>query len=158
MLLEKEQEQLLIKLVEAHRNVPSGQRQEFFVGHTVGPPGVELFHPAIPKKAPRVFEGDLKILASKGLISVSYGSLGIESFFINPEGFQTYNHIKKKAGQPLERVQHAIKDYINGNHFRSRYPAAYSKWEQAEKLLWEVDSKATLTTIGHLTRPKSSED
>jgi hypothetical protein len=154
-VLELAQEKLLIQLVEAERGLPRNERQYFYVAHTIGPPGVELIHSAIPRQSPRIFEGDLRTLESYGLISiVSYDRNGIESFYITNanDGFRMYDQIMKKLGQPTERVQRIIKEYLESNKFKASYPNAFAKWVQAENLLWTGDSVSVLTTIGHLIR------
>jgi hypothetical protein len=34
--------------------------------------------------------------------------------------------------------------------FRQKYPEAYQKWAEADRVLWSSDSEGQLTTIGHL--------
>ena len=157
-MLEHPQKNLLIQLVEAERSLPRNERQCFYVAHTVGPPGVELIHPAIPRQSPRVFEGDLRTLASHGFISiVSDERNGIESFYITNEGFRWYGHIMKKVGHPIERAQRIMKEYFESENFRKSYPHAYAKWSQAENLLWTDDTVSVLTTVGHLIREAMQE-
>lgn len=157
-MLERAQEKLLIELVEAERSLPRNERQYFYIGHTIGPPGVELIHPAIPRQSPRIYEGDLRTLGSYGLISiVSYDRNGIESFYITNDGFRMYDQIMKKLGHPTERIQGIIKDYLESGRFRTSYLHAYDKWAQAENLLWTDDSISVLTTIGHLIREAMQE-
>ncbi|MGA2317462.1 MAG: hypothetical protein ABSG71_13915 [Thermodesulfobacteriota bacterium] len=157
-VLERAQEKILIQLVEAERSLPRNERQYFYVAHTVGPLGVELIHPAIPRQSPRIFEGDLRTLESYGLISiVSYDRNGIESFYITNDGFRMYDQIMKKLGQPTERVQMIIREHLESDGFRASYPNAYAKWAQAENLLWTDDSVSVLTTVGHLIREAMQE-
>jgi hypothetical protein len=157
-VLELAQEKLLIQLVEAERSLPRNERQYFYVAHTMGPPGVELIHPAISRQSPRIFEGDLRTLNSYGLISiVSYDRNGIESFRITNDGFQMYDQIMRRLGTPTERIQQIIKDHLESDKFRTSYPNAYAKWAQAETLLWTDDSASALTTIGHLIREAMQE-
>ena len=152
-MLEQTQERLLIKLVEAERSIPRNERDYFYVAHRVGPSGVELIHPAIPRNSPRIFEGDLRILASDDLISiVSYGRNGIKNFYITNNGFQMYDQIMLDLGSPADRIQRIVKEYLDSDVFQAAYPSTYSKWVQAENLLWTDDSASVLTTIGHLIR------
>ncbi len=152
-MLEQTQKKLLIKLVEAERSIPRNERDYFYVAHRVGPPGVELRHPAIPMNSPRIFEGDLRILASYDLISiVSWGGNGIEKFYITNKGFQMYDQAMLDLGSPVDRFQRIVKDYLDSDVFQAAYPNTYSKWAQAENLLWTDDSSSVLTTIGHLIR------
>ena len=152
-ILERTQEKLLIELVEAERSLPRNERQYFYVAHTIGPPGVELIHPAIPKQSPRIFEGDLRTLEAYGLLSIiSFNRNGIESFHITNDGFHMYDQIMRKLGSPTDRIQKIVKEYLESDGFRASYPSSYAKWAQAENLLWTDDSASVLTTIGHLIR------
>lgn len=158
IMIEAEQERLLIQLVEANRCLPENSRLYFYVAHQIGPPGVVIKHPGMPKDAPRVFEGDLRTLASENLISIaSMNTNGIDSFYITPLGFQTYQQLIEQSGTPLERVQNSVIEYLNSDKFKSSYATAYDKWMQAEKLLWGKDTEQVLTTIGHLVRESMQE-
>jgi len=57
ILIEPDQEDLLIKIVEAARNVPSDQRTKFTVAQSVG--GDCLIHPGLPKDKGQIYCGDV---------------------------------------------------------------------------------------------------
>lgn len=63
----------------------------------------------------------------------------------------------RRRGEPVQRVQVSIREYIQSHAFQSRYRSAYAKWQEAENLLWSDDSDKALTTIGHLLREAMQE-
>lgn len=156
MLIEPEQKKLLIGFVEAERKISREERQKFFVSNPIGPPGVVLIHPGLPKDFPRVFEGDIETLESVELISISY-ERGVKCFFVTPKGFQFYEQLVQESGSAVERIQSSIKGYLEAKSFKERYPLAYEKWCKAEEMLWRSDTEASFTTIGHLTREAMQE-
>lgn len=155
--LDPEQEQLLADFVEAERQIPREQRQHFIIVGTMGPPGVQLNHKGWRDKDRRVFEGDIDTLASTGLIAKSIIGSHADSFYVTPTGFEYYSELMRRRGQPIERVQTTIRNYLNSSEFQKRYPGAFSKWCQAEEMLWSSDSANAYTTIGHLTREAMQE-
>lgn len=155
--LEPEQEQLFRDLVEAERRVPRSERIPFIILNTVGPPGVQLGHPGWIDRDRRVFEGDIDILARADLIAFSYPAPSLKEFYVTPEGFTYYGELMQRRGEPVQRIQLSVCEYIQGHVFQARYPSAYSKWTEAENLLWSDDSKRAYTTIGHLLREAMQE-
>lgn len=150
ILLEQEQKELLAVLVESARNVPSNQREKFQVLRTdvkdyIRYPG--LAHPNMV-----VYFGDIEALAHENLLTLSYGSTGTPFFDVTPRGFKYYKQMKQLAGQPVQKVETTIRNYLVADHFQQEYPKAYQNWTKAEAMLWESDSQDKLTTIGHLCR------
>lgn len=147
ILLEPEQEGLLCKFVEAERSVPRDQRGKFlaigtrglFVHTMVG--GIEIIGNIT----------DAEILAEKGLLGKFLSSRGDSLFYIMPEGFQYYRELKQ-VGQLSERIEEEIRGYLGSDEFVEKYPAAFKKISEAERLLWESDSRSQFTTVGHLCR------
>lgn len=152
MTLEPEQEQLLVDLVEAERRVPREQRQKFIVAHSHGPPGVQLLHPGWKDRSRRVFEGDLEVLASVGLLLSGYGHRDTAVYHVTPEGFEYYRQLMAGRGAPVERLEERLRSYLDSSGFRSRHASAYQKWSEAEILLWGDDTDRNLTMVGHLCR------
>lgn len=152
VLLQPEQKQLLMNIAEAAGSLPEGKREEFFVGSDLNLGGHYVAHPGLTKKRP-VFLGDIEALKKEGLINATTG----ESFDITPRGLAYFRHLKREAGKPIERVEAELRQYLGSAYFRTSYPEAYSKWIEAEKLLWEADSQKHLTTIGHLCREAMQE-
>lgn len=155
ILLEPVQEELLITIVESARNTPIDDRQKFLVDQSFG--GDTLIYPTLPKEKTRIYFGDVETLANEGLLSLNYGSKGTPNFDVTPLGFKYYQYLKKRLGQPVERIEKTIRTYLDSNNFAKIYPKAYEKWCSAEELLWKTDSKQQLTLIGHLCRESIQE-
>lgn len=158
ILLEQDQKDLLVVLVEASRNVPRNQREQFtsytFLGD--GQAATYISHAGLPDGSVPAYEGDLKILARKGLLDgETYKDA--YNFDVTPEGFAYYEEFKRQAGQPLERIEDNARRYFDADRFRQAYGTAYQKWVEAERLLWDSDSQRQLTTIGHLCREAMQE-
>lgn len=145
--LEDEQEQLLVALVEAWRNLPRDKRQKFVHVQTFGGSFIigldNYLNPYI---------GDIEALAYSGLLNTAVNQTGSLSFDITPAGFRYYDYLKRSIGQPVQRVEETVKAYLESDRFQSRYAKAYIKWAQAEEMLWSSDTEKQLTTIGHLCR------
>jgi len=154
MLLEKEQNDLLAMLVEASRNVRGEDRRKFFFVETWGESSIQ--HPGFPNRKVDAYKGDIEELSRKGLLSVDYDK-DVLFFDVTPEGFRYYEEMKKRSGEPLQRVERSVIEFLGSEGFQKRYPAAYQKWSQAEGMLWVADSDTQLTTIGHLCREALQE-
>ena len=156
VLLEKEQEELVCKIVEAARNVPRENRREFIVLRSSA--GDYLNHPGLPDSESKIYASDLQTLSGYGLIQVTATNrYGILRFDIHPSGYLYYKYLKGRSGEPIEHMEEAVRSYINSHEFQKEYPKAYEKWTEAEKLLWETDTSKQLTTIGHLCREAIQE-
>ena len=154
ILLERIQEELLVSLVEAFKNLPVEYRQKFFVDRTLG--GDYLIHDGL-KDTKMVYFGDIEALARENLLILEYEPDGVPYFDISPLGFKYYEFLKKKAGESIAQVESTVKSFIEGNDFKKKYPMAYEKWANAAELLWKTDSQQQLTTIGHLCREAVQE-
>jgi hypothetical protein len=148
--LEREQVELFCRMVEAQRNLPRERRTKFLLVKVMGTRD-PLIHPGFPRDI-GVYEGDLEVLESYGLLYRTYGSKGGLQFDITPEGYRTYEQLKKGEGLPAERIGIETRAYLEGSEFRSRYSVAYDKWAEAEGMLWSAEAKDQLTLIGHLIR------
>jgi hypothetical protein len=62
-----------------------------------------------------------------------------------------------KSDRPAEHTEELIRNLIESNEFKDKYPEAYKKWASSEELLWKSDSQDQLTTIGHLCREAIQE-
>jgi predicted metal-dependent hydrolase len=157
VFLEKKQKELLCIVVEAARNVPSENRQEFSIVRTEEE-GEYLQHSGLPDGEIKFSLPDLQILMSEGFIQeTGANEHGISRIAILPRGFRFYEYLKKQSGEPVEHVEKEVHDYIDSHEFQKEYPIAYEKWAEAEKLLWETDTSKQLTTIGHLCREAIQE-
>jgi hypothetical protein len=156
VLLEKEQEELLFTVVEAARNVPREQRQKFYVSSALGSLQSFLMHQGLPEGQILVYEGDVEILAHAGLLRLTYEGNSM-SFDVMPSGFKYYEYLKQRTGQPVQRIEASIRNYLGGDFFQQKYAQGYQKWLSAETMLWSSDSEQRLTTIGHLCREAMQE-
>lgn len=161
ILLEPEQEELLVKLVEASRNVPREQRQKFLYSDVWGNDDsrVAVRHDGFPSHTMRAFTGDIEDLADTGLLRLTMHPerADIRMFNISPLGYRFYENLKIKLGQPVERIQSTVREYLSSEQFQRDFPTAYRKWSEAEKHLWSADSERQLSTIGHLCREAMQE-
>jgi len=157
VVLEREQEELLDAIVEDARSVPRSEREDFVlisIDH-----GAFIQGPGGDREFPDFQASDLHVLRDAGLIGISghaKRSKGF-SFYVTPQGFQSYEERKRLAGGPAEQVEQEIGRYLDAGPFRVAYPGAYAKWAEAAELLWSSDSQRQLTTIGHLTREAVQE-
>lgn len=155
ILLEPVQEELLMTLVEAARNVPLEQRSKFSVLRTLG--GDFLHHPSLAKRDRRIYLGDVEALAREGLLALRFTSRGDPQFDITPSGFEYYEYLKKRTEDSVGRIETTMKNYLDAHQFQQKYSVAYQKWSSAEDLLWGTDTEQQLTTIGHLCREAVQE-
>ena len=157
VLFEKEQEQLFCTIVEAARNVPRENRQEFLIVRTDAG-GDYLQHPGLPGGEIKFYSPDLKILSEYGLISITgTNRYGIARIDVHPRGYLYYKYLKERSGEPVEHIEEAVRRYIDAHDFQKEYPKAYEKWAEAENLLWKTDTSKQLTTIGHKCRETIQE-
>ena len=152
--LEPEQEQLLVTLVEASRDMPRGQR-EFFFSRSFD--GDEVEHGGLASSI-EVNLPDLEYLAECGLLRLKMHPDGTQATFtVAPEGVEHYEAIHQRAVAPLHQVEARIQSYLESPEFRSACPAAFQRWREAEDLLWAQDSRDHLTAIGHKAREAMQE-
>jgi hypothetical protein len=148
--LEQEQEELLKALVEASRNVPRDQREEFH--HLTDGDGSSIMHPGLPERQMRVHDGDIHILEAEGLVLVTQIGRWHRSFVVTPQGSALYEEMQRRSGAPTQQVEETLMRYLDSDAFQRAHPAVYRKWAEAAELLWKSDSQQQLTTIGHLCR------
>lgn len=146
-----EQEALLVKLVEAARNVAADQRENFLLIRTNGPD--LLFHDGFTvARQMQVITQDLDILRRAGLLDMSINRAGNREYWITPEGYQHYEQGKTRNAEPIEQVEREVRGLIESGDFADRYAEAYNKWLAAAHALWHADSQKEATTIGHYCR------
>ena len=155
VILMQEQEDLLVTVVEASRKVPKEQRRQFLIISTSG--GYTLLHDGLSGNM-LIQIGDVQALSEERLLTLSYSSNGKNRVFdVTARGYKFYEHLKTESERPLEEMSNDMKRYLDANSFRSRYPKAYEKWNEAQSRLWSSESKKELTTIGHLCRESMQE-
>jgi hypothetical protein len=155
VLLEQEQEELLKTLVEASRNVPRDQREDFHL--MMDADGSSIMHPGLRGRELRVNKGDVDILDAEGLLIVTHSGRWGFSFVVTPWGASLYAELQHRSGAPTQQVEETLRRYLDSDAFQSSYPEAYRKWASAAELLWNSDSQQQLTTIGHLCREAMQE-
>lgn len=146
--LTQDQECLLALIVEASRSVP---REEFYFLNGVD----EIQHPGLPEPR-QVFPSDFYALREERLLHVQPRATDL-SFEPTALGFEVYSQIKKRQGEPSQRVESNVRAYFDHESFRKVHPEAFQKWAEAEELLWKSDAKSQFTTIGHLAREAMQE-
>lgn len=152
--LEVEQEQLLITLVEASRDVPRDQR-EFFFSRSFG--GDEIDGGGLASSI-EVNLPDLEFLAECGLLRLKMHPDETQATLtIAPKGIDRYEVIHRQAATPLQQVDARIQSYLESPAFRSACPAAFQRWREATELLWAPDSSDHLSAIGHKAREAMQE-
>lgn len=152
--LEPEQEQLLITLVEASRDVPRDQR-EFFLIRTLG--GDEVQGGGLASSV-EVSVPDLEYLGECGLLRIKAHPDGTQATFtVAPQGVERYEAIHRRAATPLQQIDTRTHSYLESPEFRAHCPAAFQRWSEAVDLLWASDSNDHLTAIGHKTREAMQE-
>lgn len=154
VMLTKEQEELLIEMVEFERNVDRDKRHKFVVSSSNS--GDTLFYPGYAFHQ-KIYLGDIETLAREGLLATTYSSQGTPNFDITPFGFHYYQNLKQKIGQPIERFEITVRNYLSSSEFSKKYPKTYQKWTDADNLLWQSDSEKQYTTIGHICREAMQE-
>jgi len=154
VLLQPEQEELLVALVEATRNLPRGQRERFMFAPTLDSSTIQ--HPGLPGREVPAYGGDIDILSNEGLLNVTWGQ-HTRFFDVTPRGFAVYEVIKQRSGVPVRQLEEDLMRYLDGEVFAKAYPEAHRKWSEAAEKLWSSDSEQQLTTIGHLCRESMQE-
>ncbi len=148
--LEQAQKDLLCKLAEAARNLPHSKREQFLFVQAGA--GASVQHPGLEGGGIDAYVGDIEILGHENLLALSHRSHASIVFDVTPRGFKYYEQLKRSLGQPIQRLEGAVKSYLDTAPFSHKYPEEYRKWLRAEELLWGADSEEKLTTIGHLCR------
>jgi len=97
------------------------------------------------------------VLRDAGLITVTKDGQNLILFFVNPQGFRRYEHIKRTTGAPTGRVEAEVRRLIQSDEFQRDHAAAHTKWAKAEELLWGADSASQLSAIGHHCREAMQE-
>jgi len=153
--LEPQQIELLIRLVEAYRSLPSSQRGRFNITDDFNAMHVYIWNEGHEAGGGdvRALPADLDVLAAER--AIQFVDKGV--FVLLPEGLRAYERIKLAQGQPVQRTENAVRQYLDTERFQAAYPNAHQMWKSAEAKLWGDDSDRELTTIGHLCREALQE-
>ena len=152
--LEDEQREGLSWMVQSERSLPHGQHGSFLLADTTG--GCFLLHPFLGER-PAVRKSDLNALAGHRLLPRSRGSGGGLLYDIMPLGRRYYAETKRRAGEAATAVDKEIRGCLDSKAFMHAFPDGYARWRQAEQELWNADTPAQMTIIGHTCRQALQE-
>jgi hypothetical protein len=155
ILLDRPQQTMLGILVEAERNLPRYQREEFVFFEMLG--GASITHSGLPNGKSEANVIDLKILEREGLIIITNIFKHGWAFGVTPAGLKYYESMILREKQPVRAIEREITKYLDSNEFVKKYPKAFEKWQSADTLLWSGGSERNLTTLGHLCREAIQE-
>lgn len=156
MIIQKDQAELLCSFVEASRNTPD--KEVFMASHPcMGETLGGVMHRGLPDRRVSVYIGDIEEMVDLGLLAVRYYGEHQLNFDVSTLGFQVYEEIRLDSDKPAEAVENEMASYIQSREFQARYPAAYEKWLDAEKVLWAKQTSSRSTEIGHLCREAMQE-
>src|SRR5687767_9016414 len=119
MGLEREQEELLARMVEGARSVPRSERKWLLMRYGGG----ALFSgPGIGRED--VPEGDVLMLEREGfLFPVDYSPRdGNPTFVLTPEGLEHY--AETRGDEPVARQESELRHFLDSQAFREDYPNA----------------------------------
>jgi len=150
-MLSEEQDELLIKLVEAARRQPRSERQPFLLAKTVSSHNYLVIHPGMPPNDPGAYPADIDLLIGAGLLlPQSHGNH--MSVDITPAGFARYASLQRNRTSVSHIVEEPVRRMLNSAGFERTYPAAFMKIREAANVAWAAESHSQWTTIGHLCR------
>ncbi len=141
-------------MIEKERSLETGQSAAFVLSNTTG--GCFLIHPFLTER-PSVRGSDLDALTDCQLLRRRPGSGGGPLYDITPLGRRYYAEMKRRSGAAAEVIDKEIRGFLDGQAFMNVYPAAYSRWSEAERELWGAEGTAQLTRIGHACREALQE-
>ena len=145
--LERSQQKLLAELVEADERVKDGWKQFLVIGTA---DGYILAHPKLEKRVTDA--ADVRTLAECGLVRRVPTSGTTPNYEVRPVGRQYVSWWKQQVGGPVAQVEAEVRRFLDGEMFRQHHPAAYEHWAEAVNDVWDADSRAKLTGIGHACR------
>ena len=151
--LDPEQVCTLRLLLDIVRRAPPGERAPIRLVGFDGMDQMLAVHPGASRTdPPLVYPGDVDTLAEAGLVRVSGHGDYNRTVEITPVGRAYADQHSASVAKPVPRGIHAAREYLAADAFERAYPGAYAKWLQAEELLWQDESAAHLSTVGHLCR------
>jgi hypothetical protein len=145
--LERSQQELLADIAEADTRVEDGWKQFLVVGAA---DGNTLVHPKMENR--QIDAGDIRTLAEYGLIRQVHTTGTSPNYEVRPVGRQYVTWWKRQAGGPMAQVEAEVRRFLDSERFRKRHAAAYTHWAETAKDVWEADTLARLTGIGHACR------
>jgi hypothetical protein len=155
--LEDEQRVLLSYMVERERSLMPEQSAGFALANTSG--GCFLLHPFLADR-PVVRQGDLDSLTDCRLLRRSLATPGSAVRYlydVTPLGRKYYAQMKRKASEAITAIGNEIRSFIDAEWFVASFPGAHDRWQQAAQDLWDAESQAQMTRIGHTCREALQE-
>lgn len=151
--LEKEQVELLARMVEGARDVPRAEREWLNMSYSQG----SLFSGPGFDGREDIPEGDIHMLEREGLITaIRYSSRdGNPTYVLTPDALEFY--AETREDEPAARQEVELRRFLDSDGFKADYPNSYAKWAEADELLWQADSARDFTTIGHKVREALQE-
>jgi hypothetical protein len=134
-------------MIVGARSVPRGEQEWVFVsfdqGSILDGPGIQ--RDDVPA-------GDVHALEHEGMIRVVRTSpdQGNPTYVITKDGRDYHREMLDK--EPAGRQEGEFRRFLDSEAFKADYPEAYSKWAEADELLWRADSEREFTTVGHKVR------
>lgn len=151
-MLEPEQEQLLVEMVEAARQVPRHQQAWH---RDVGSGTTGLYGPWGSRK---VLSNDVSVLKKRGYLHCTQANyISGYDYVLTPAAHAYYATLRERQGAPGERIENEARHFLASDEFCVRYPEAYERWAEAEALLWAANSANELSTIGHKVRESTQK-
>jgi hypothetical protein len=95
---------------------------------------------------------DLEMLHRAGLADFQQRGHGSGELSPTPEAFQYYRALCLEAGSAAIRLDDTVRRRLVQTGFEAKFPGAFKKWSEAERVLWTTDSATHGTTVGHLVR------
>jgi hypothetical protein len=147
--LQRDQEDLLLQIVDAYRRQPSGEKR-VFVTARFGRDSV-LRHPQLGQLA--VHPPDIEILIGYGLLHLDrFNNTGGANFDVTPDGVEYAAAILNARGAPADQQRSVVEAFAASGAFANAYPAVADRLAEANRLLLEDVDGRNATQIGHLVR------
>jgi hypothetical protein len=151
--LRREQEELLLLLVDAHDATPADQRAPFYLFRVMG--GAFLRHLALPDDPPtKPADDDLISLREEGLLRIQQDQ-GTWLIDVTNRGLAYAGELRRRTEEPIDRIEAEVTRYLRTEGFQQRHPEAFRLWSQAEEESWNRDAPSSV--VGHHCREALQE-
>ena len=150
--LEQPQWALLGELVSAVDKTSAEERQPFQVISPGNRYVQVVHHPGLNNRCLEAYPADLKALERGSLLEVTSRDQGYWEFELLPLARGFWRQRIANLQSSLQRVEQAVREYLDGSRLRERYADAYAKIAEADGLLWSTEAEQNATIICHLCR------
>lgn len=145
MTLEREQEDLLLAMVDAAR----GARRDEQQWHLGGQNANEMTG---PWGARRVLPRDVETLCEAGFLdAVHLNYVYGNDYVITAQGYFNADAIRHRRSPGFAGQEADTRRLLDSSAFREAYPNAFARWSEAEQAL-RSSPETELTTVGHKAR------